>query len=136
MWSKFHRKGCEEVFGEVGKVFIKILHLKNMRVKNLQEKIKMFNEFINSTQTDRTETERKLLKVSKLPEEVGEFYNEFLISFNFAREWKNRGSDNLSTELADVILTCLVIAEELEIDIFSVIEQKMDVICERFDLKE
>ncbi|PID87375.1 hypothetical protein CSB07_01650 [Candidatus Gracilibacteria bacterium] len=107
-----------------------------MRIKNLKEKIKIFNEFINKSHKNRTDTERKLLKVSKLPEEVGEFYNEFLISLNFTRDGKTGDKKELEKELADVILTSLVIAEELEIDIFSVMEEKIDVVFERFNLKE
>ncbi len=105
-----------------------------MRIKKLKEKIKILNDFTNKSHKNRTDTERKLLKVSKITEELWEFYNEFLISLNFTREWKTWDRKTLEKELADVILASLVVAEDLEIDIISVMEEKMKVVFDRYNL--
>ena len=105
-----------------------------MDLQNLESRIKILNDFINKSHLNRTETERKLLKASKLPEEVGEFYNELLISLNFTREWKDGDSSWLEKELADVIITSLVIARDLEIDIFPVINAKLQKVFTRYNL--
>lgn len=102
-------------------------------IPELQQKLQKINEYINTNHSDKTRNERVLLKAAKLPEEVWEFYNELLISLGFTRKWKEAQSE-VEKELADVIITSLIIAQELEIDIFSHIEQKINTVYTRFNL--
>lgn len=108
-----------------------------MELQSLKSKIAKISAHIDEYLENKntTKTEKVLFKSAKLPEEVGEFYSELLIHLDFARKEKVGTSEKLKKELADVIITSLVIAEELEIDIFHHIEQKIEKVYERFWLK-
>jgi len=102
--------------------------------KELLDKIKKISNYINNSHKWITKTERLLLKTIKLTEEVGELYSEILINLNFTRKWKVWNNENLKMELADIIITTLVIADEFWIDIEEQIWKKIDIIYERFNL--
>lgn len=102
-----------------------------IKMKQILQKIEILNNAINQNHFDKTDTERILLKSSKLPEEVGEFYSELLISLGFTRDGKDGNREELEKELADVIITSLVIARELNIDIEYIIEKKLEKVISR-----
>jgi NTP pyrophosphatase (non-canonical NTP hydrolase) len=105
-----------------------------MENKELLDKIKKINNYINNSHEWISETERLLLKTMKLTEEVWELYSEILINLNFTRKWKVWNNENLKMELADVIITTLVIAADFWIDIEEQIWKKIDIIYDRFNL--
>ena len=106
-----------------------------MELNELLSKTKKIDEYINLNNTQITKNERVLLKAAKLPEEVWEFYNELLKSLNFARKQKwEYSKEELEKELMDVLITTLVLANELEIDVEKQLTKKLDIIFERFNL--
>jgi len=91
---------------------------------------------VNEMHSYRTPEERLLLKSMKISEEVGEFYNELLGHVWFTRAGKEHSYDELEKECADVILSTLLVATELGIDIEKVLEKKLKIIFERFNLHD
>lgn len=106
-----------------------------MELKELLSKTRKIDEYINQNNVQITKNERVLLKAAKLPEEVWEFYNELLKGLNFARKQKwEYSKEELEKELMDVLITTLVLANELEIDVEKQITKKLDIIFDRFNL--
>jgi len=69
----------------------------------------------------------------KLVEEVGELCNEVLAHKSMQRneKLKNHNQESLEHELADVIITTLILAEEMNIDIEKALESKIEKIKSR-----
>lgn len=107
-----------------------------MNFADIKRKISIFNQMINKNHENRTETERLLLKSLKISEEVWEFHNEILWHVGFSRVWKEHSRDELEKECADVILSTLLVADDLWIDIEKVLEKKLEIVFERFNLQD
>ena len=74
--------------------------------------------------------ERKILaKTVKLMEEVGELSNEILHHMALQRNEKQSG--NLEEEFADVMITAMLLADSMGIDIAKALNERMDEIRER-----
>ena len=79
-----------------------------------------------------TGKESTLSYAIKIGEEVGELDEEILKHFGFARKEKMEKENNLSHELADVILVSTLIAESLNIDIEKALKEKIEKIDNRY----
>lgn len=81
----------------------------------------------------KTEKEIEFAQVIKLMEEVGELSNEVLGRYNLQR---NRGvecdKDALTHEVADVLITTLVVASRFDVDVNNALAEKIKKIDERF----
>src|SRR3989338_7102317 len=65
----------------------------------------------------------------KLVEEVGELFSEILKHSSLQRKEKIvKGADDLSEEFADVIITTLLLAERMNINIGKALEKKILII--------
>ena len=97
-------------------------------VKDIQ--IKLDNKFWSS---NISEKEKILASCVKMSEEVGELSGEVLKTFWRAREekLKNYSNDELKWEFADSILTILLLAEQMWIDINEALEVKLKKIENR-----
>lgn len=84
---------------------------------------------------DQTERERLYARVIKLNEEVGELCDEILSRYNDQREEKmeKRSEENLSHEIADVLITTLLVAEYLNIDPSEALRKKIAKIDKHFE---
>ena len=80
-----------------------------------------------------TEKEMILKKTVKLSEEVWELSWEVLSSFWLQRKEKveKTWKENLKNEFADVILTTLLLAKTMDVDINIALERKLKKIKER-----
>ncbi len=105
-----------------------------MEVKEIIEKIKKINSYIDENNKDKWDS-LILFKSMKLSEEVGELYNEILWSLWFKRKDKITSLNNLEEEFADVIITTIVIAISMWVNIESTLEKKLEKIYSRFNLK-
>ncbi|MFH0978309.1 MAG: MazG-like family protein [Candidatus Woesearchaeota archaeon] len=76
---------------------------------------------------------RILARNVKLAEEVGELSNEVLASLSFQRKSKldKAESDNLSEEFADVIITALILAKAMDVDINKALDAKVEKVKKR-----
>jgi len=80
------------------------------------------------------EEKRILARTVKLTEELGELCDEVL-SFNSmqrAEKLEKMEADNLSNEFADVIITTLLLAEAMGVDIEKAVESKIEKINKRY----
>lgn len=84
------------------------------------------------TQTDK---EKLYARTIKLNEEVGELCEEILAHNKDQREEKlqNKSNDDLAYEIADVLITTLLIAEFLHIDPNDALQKKIIKIDKRFE---
>ena len=105
----------------------------------LSEKLLKFideeEEKIQKKFGDRIDKEKRIMIQNlKLTEEVGEFTNEVLLNLSFARDEKinNLDKSNLANEFADVIITSLICAKTLDIDIDKALENKIEKIKKRW----
>ena len=77
-----------------------------------------------------------LSRTVKLNEEVGELCAEILALDNDQRKEKlskMKEEDNLPNELADVVITTLLLAEVLDVDIKTALENKIKKIKKRYE---
>lgn len=83
---------------------------------------------------DQTKTEKILSYNAKLNEEVWELNSEVLAFLWRQRKekLKNYNTDNLKWEFCDVLLTALILAKSMNIDINEAIQFKMDKINKRW----
>jgi len=69
----------------------------------------------------------------KLVEEVGELFNEILKNSTLQRKEKQNVHENLSEEFADVIITTLLLAKRMDVDVKRALEKKVEKINKRYD---
>jgi NTP pyrophosphatase (non-canonical NTP hydrolase) len=81
------------------------------------------------------EEKRVFARMIKLTEEVGELADEVLAESSFQRQEKLdvREKDNIEAELADVIITALLLAKTLGVDADKALRDKIDKINGRYD---
>src|SRR5687768_4567792 len=82
-----------------------------------------------------TDTEKRILgRTVKLNEEIGELCSAILANSGFQRKDKldYHKRDNLIEEFADVIITTLLIAKVLDVDIEYAISKKISKINKRY----
>lgn len=102
-----------------------------MNIKDLQK----FGEEDNKHLRERNKTTEKeaiLTNALKLSEEVGEVCDEVLKSFSYAREEKMEKKNELSHEIADVIIGSSVLAASLGVDLEKALKEKMKKVRERY----
>ena len=107
-----------------------------MDFKNLLQFIKTEDERLKKYYGGYTDEEKRILaRTVKLSEELGELCNAVLAFNSMQRKEKleNYDSENLSEEFADVIITTLLLAEVIGIDIEKSLEQKIKKINDRYD---
>jgi NTP pyrophosphatase (non-canonical NTP hydrolase) len=77
---------------------------------------------------------RVLARTVKLSEEVGELSNEVLAKLSFQRDKKleNLQEEKLAEEFADVIITALILANSMAVDIAKALERKIDKVNKRY----
>lgn len=111
-----------------------VIILKNMNIKNLQEKISILNEKTRPHYKLYSQEEKEILtKTVKLNEEVGELCNDILGILKLQRKAKMKNFDkrNIYQEFADVIITTIQLAQVAGVDIERAIEDKLKKIEER-----
>lgn len=104
-----------------------------MEMKELLEFVSEQNEKLISSKSDVRLSERVLARMVKLTEEVGELADEVLASQGDQRQEKmgEKNKESLENEVADVLITTLLLAEILNVDVSVSLEKKMKKIRER-----
>lgn len=82
-----------------------------------------------------TQQERILARTVKLIEELGELCSEVLASNGDQRKEKleNHDKNNLPNEFADVIITTLLLAKSMNVDIEQALVNKIEIINKRYE---
>lgn len=106
-----------------------------MDIKELLQFIDIEDERIIKRSKNFSDQEKRILaRTVKLNEEVGELCNEVLGFIKAQRREKLEQFDNssLSGEFADVIITTLLLAKSMDIDVKKALEEKIKKIDDRY----
>ena len=106
-----------------------------MKLKELLEFIELENQRILKHYGSPTKSEEILARTVKLGEEFGELCDEILASNGDQRKEKleNHDKHNLPKEFADVIITTLLLAKSMNIDIKEALAKKIERINKRYE---
>jgi len=96
-------------------------------------KIEKLNAYFRNTTTDMTEKERIYSRIIKLSEEVGELCEATLCENDKNQRDKKR-EISFDKELADVMICCLMLAEDRDNKIWNEIDLKLTKILNRYNL--
>ena len=108
---------------------------KNMRLKDLEKFIKKEDKRLRKSYGNYKDEEKRILaRTVKLTEELGELCDEVLAYNSFQRKDKLDKHDvnNLPGEFADVVITTLLLAEVMKVDIEKALKDKIKKINVRY----
>ena len=107
-----------------------------MDLKELLKFIKIEDERLKKYYGGYSDQEKRILaRTVKLTEELGELCDEILAHNSIQRKQKldNHNKDNLSEEFADVIITTLLLAKAMNVDIEKALERKIEKVSKRYE---
>jgi len=106
-----------------------------MDLKELLKFIEIEDVRLNKYYPHADSEKMVLARTVKLSEELGEFCEEVLAHNSLQRSQKMENHDKtaLSEEFADVIITALLTAKSLNIDIEEALKNKVEKINKRYD---
>lgn len=107
-----------------------------MEIKDLLRFIQIEDERSKKYYGSYPDQEKRILaRTVKLTEELGELCEEVLAHNSLQRKQKleNHNKENLPEEFADVIITTLLLAKAMNIDIEQAIEKKIEKINKRYE---
>ena len=107
-----------------------------MELKELLKFIEVEDERLKKYYGSYSDQEKRILaRTVKLTEELGELCNEVLAHNSLQRKQKldNYDKENLSEEFADVIITTLLLAKAMNIDIEKALEKKIDKVNKKYE---
>jgi len=107
-----------------------------VELKELLKFIDIEDERLKKYYGDYSDQEKRVLvRTVKLTEELGELSNEVLAHNSLQRKQKldNHDKENLPEEFADVILTALLLAKALNVDIEKALEKKIEKVNKRYE---
>lgn len=107
-----------------------------MTLQQLVNEYKQISTFINDKWPLKNDEQRVFARIMKLVEELGELADEILTSMNLQRESKiaQFTRQNIEDELADVLASVVLLAEELNVDVEEVMKRKIALTRERFEM--
>ncbi|MFA5927353.1 MAG: MazG-like family protein [Patescibacteria group bacterium] len=106
-----------------------------MELNNLLQFIALEDKRLRERYGNSGDNEKLVLaRTVKMSEEMGELCNEVLIHCALQRKEKLDAADldNLSAEFADVLITTLLLANSMSVDIKSALEHKIAKINARY----
>lgn len=105
-----------------------------MEIKELLQFIDLENKRLKIRYPNLKERERVLVQTVKIAEELGELCNEVLASGGDQRKEKlvNHDRHTLQDEFADVVITTLLLAKLLDVDIQKALTDKIEKINKRY----
>jgi NTP pyrophosphatase (non-canonical NTP hydrolase) len=105
-----------------------------MTFEDLLKFIKDEDKRIKEKYGNYSDNEKRILvRAVKLSEEVGELCSEVLKYNSFQRKEKMEKDSDLEGELADVIITTLLLTESLGVDIEKALRDKIEKIEKRYN---
>lgn len=97
-------------------------------LKFIKEEHERLMEFYEFDENERLKSPLAL----KVMEELGELYEEILVKEGLQRDEKLKDKDSeIGEEFADVLITILILANNLEVDIEKELEEKIEMIQDR-----
>lgn len=109
-----------------------------MTLKQLTSEYQKIADFINQRWPLKNKEQRIFARFMKLTEETGEMADEVLTSMNLQRESKiaEFSQQNVADELADVLASVILLANELEIDLDEIMRRKLKYTRQRFEIED
>lgn len=107
-----------------------------MRLQDLKRFIKKEDQRLRKYYGSHKDEEKRILaRTVKLTEELGELCDEVLSHNSMQRKEKtdSHESDNLTEEFADVVITTLLLAEAMKVDIEQALQSKIEEINQRYE---
>ncbi len=108
-----------------------------MKFKELLEFIDLENKRLTERYSDKSLKEREVIlaRTVKLNEELGELCSEVLASYWWQRKEKldKHSKESLEHEFADVIITTLLLAKTMDVDIKKALTKKIEKINKRYE---
>ncbi len=115
---------------------IRIVAGNNMQFDDLLKFIKLTDKRLRDQFNNYSDEEKRILvRTVKLTEEVGELCDAVLTFNSMQRSEKleKYNPDNLPHEFADVVITTLLLAEVMGVDIEKALESKIEKINKRYE---
>jgi len=107
-----------------------------MELKDLLKFIEIEDERLKKYYGGYDDQEKRILaRTVKLTEELGELCDEVLAYNSLQRKQKldNHDKENLPEEFADVIITALLLAKAMNVDIEKALEKKVEKVNKRYE---
>ena len=107
-----------------------------MELKELLKFVEIEDERLKKYYGGYSNQEKRILaRTVKLTEELGELCNEVLAHNSLQRKQKldNHDKENLLEEFADVIITALLLAKAMNVDIEKAFEKKIKKVNKRYE---
>ena len=101
-------------------------------MEKLTKDITVLDEYL-SRQTDHTDSERTLMQTIKLSEEVGELCEVVLQETGGQMRSKAAKELDVGSEIADVIICTLLMAERFNVDTWEEVDKKMQKVLARMN---
>lgn len=106
-----------------------------MDLKEILDFINLENKRLKEKRIDDNDEDKyTLANMVKLNEEMGELSDAILSKMRYQRKEKLKDFDDsmIGKEIADVILATLVVAKSMNIDVEKSLEEKINIINERY----
>jgi NTP pyrophosphatase (non-canonical NTP hydrolase) len=109
-----------------------------MELKELLKFIESENERIRKRYPHLDKEKLILAQAVKINEELGELYNEVLNHCSLQRKEKldNMDKRGIEEEVSDVLITTLLLAKRMDVDIEKALEEKISKINKRYEKLE
>lgn len=109
-----------------------------MTIQELEAEYQEISNFLNTRWPLKDKQQQIFARIMKLVEELGELSDEILTSMNLARDSKiaKFSRENMEDELADVLASVVLLANELDIDIEKVMRKKIAFTRDRFGIED
>lgn len=107
-----------------------------MTIENLVSQYRAISLFLNERWPLKNHEQRTFARTMKIMEELGELSDEILTSMNLQRNTKIEkfSKENVEDEFADVMGSLILLGIELDIDIETVMQKKINFTRDRFDM--
>jgi NTP pyrophosphatase (non-canonical NTP hydrolase) len=106
-----------------------------MELKDLLKFIEIQDKRLKKYYGGYTDQEKRILaRTVKLVEELGELCEEVLAHVSLQRKQKleNHNKENIPEEFADVIITTLLLAKAMDVDVGKALEKKIEIVGKRY----
>lgn len=112
------------------------MNQKKMTIQELEAEYRVISDFLAKRWPLKDKQQQIFARIMKLVEELGELSDEILTSMNLARDSKiaKFSRENMEDELADVLASVVLLANELDVDIEKVMRKKIAFTRERFGI--
>jgi len=102
-------------------------------IENINDRLQKIDSYFRVTNTTMSERERLFSRIIKLNEEVGELC-EAILHENDSNQRDKEKEIDLDSELADVLICTLLLAQNREKDVWSEVDKKLAKQMNRFNL--